>query len=137
MYYKKKMPQSAYQIFKSEIFQDIKTKYFTDYKLKEGEKIISLVTAKCKEEWDALSDFQKEKYIIKSEASKIITGGGEHDNGDENDYDTSANNDLIIVNDNDTTSILPSYEQVAEEKTKTPKKQRKAIPKSVEQWEKI
>lgn len=108
------MPPSAYQLFKTEIFHDIKNKYFTDYELKKGEKIISLVTAKCKQEWEALSEFQKEKYISKSQ---------------------NLNNETQ-TEDN---SNLPSYEQVIEEKTKPPKKQRKAIPKSVREavWKKF
>ena len=39
---------SAYQTFKNEMFKEIKSKYFTDYKIKEGEKIQTLVAQKCK-----------------------------------------------------------------------------------------
>ena len=61
---------SGYQVFKNEIFQTVKTTYFTDYVLKEGENILTLVANKCKEEWQALSELQKKIYIEKASTSK-------------------------------------------------------------------
>ena len=61
---------SAYQIFKNDVFQTVKSTYFNDYTLKNGENILTLVTAKCKEEWANLSNIQKKIYIEKSEKIK-------------------------------------------------------------------
>ena len=57
---------SAYQTFKNEMFKEIKSKYFTDYKIREGEKIQTLVAQKCKEEWESLPENEKELYKCKS-----------------------------------------------------------------------
>lgn len=59
---------SAYQIFKTEIFKTVKETYFSDYKLKPGQQLQSLITDKCKKEWNNLSKIQKQIYINKSDA---------------------------------------------------------------------
>ena len=61
---------SAYQTFKNEMFKEIKSKYFTDYKIKEGEKIQTLVAQKCKEEWESLPEDEKEIYKCKSKEQR-------------------------------------------------------------------
>jgi hypothetical protein len=60
---------TGYQIFKSEISPTIKKTYFTDYTLKENERMITLVTSKCKEEWEHLSVIQKQLYERKADVA--------------------------------------------------------------------
>ena len=107
---------SGYQVFKNEIFQTVKTTYFTDYVLKEGENILTLVANKCKEEWQALSELQKKIYIEKASTSKK-------------------------EKKNDNTEVPPpTYEETLNENTQIKKvKKRKAIPKAVKEsvWKKF
>lgn len=116
---------SGYQIFKNEIFQTVKTTYFTDYNLKEGENILTLVTSKCKDEWQSLSEIQKKIYNDKASSTKKETKQKDE-----------------VVENKDTP---PSYEEsesvpkdLSSKKETKNKKKRKNIPKAVKEsvWKK-
>lgn len=62
---------SAYQTFKKEHFDDVKVKYFTDYELKTGESFNSLVSSKCKDLWESLTDSVKDIYTVLSKVNWV------------------------------------------------------------------
>jgi len=129
---------TGYQLFKKEIFQTVKTMHFNEYKLKEGETILSIVTSKCKEEWLALSDIQMQVYNNKAEKASIKQ---------------NKKKNKKIVKDPQLPQIEtpPSYEQSVKEPIKEPVKEpikepvkviplkassykRKNIPKAVKEF---
>ena len=132
---------SAYQIFKNEIFQTIKTTYFIDYELKDGENVLTLITCKCKEEWNSLSEIQKKLYIEKAESSQQKTKKSKPSKYKE-DSPVSDVREISSAED------PPTYEQsvvkdnIEEDKegasSSNKTKKRKSIPKAVKEsvWKK-
>lgn len=87
---------TGYQIFKTEIYKTIKDKYFSDYKLKEGEHIISLISKKCKEKWLSLNSKEQSAYNHKSKEKKL----GKNDSPPPYEYENKTetiDNDYIDV----------------------------------------
>jgi len=86
---------TGYQCFKATMYKRVKSLYFVDYKLKDGENMASLISKKCKEEWVSLSQIQKsiynekaeEKTNLKKEAPPPYESGDENINVEEIEVD--------------------------------------------------
>lgn len=137
---------TGYQCFKNEIFKSVKDLHFSDYKLKEGDNLVSLVSKKCKEEWGELSEVQKLLYNTKA---KELTNEKEK-KPDESPppYEEKTKNNNGEVNLKEIPklnkeSIKKECDQTKTEVTKPLEptqnsKKRKSIPKAVKEsiWKK-
>jgi 5-methylcytosine-specific restriction endonuclease McrA len=122
---------SAYQIYKKRSFEQVKTNYFSDYKLKDGEVLVSLVSVKCKELWSILDEAEKQPFIDLSENKTESLPTYEESEKEKTEVKNKRKNKTTSSEEN-------SSNELSEESVSKPVNKRKKIPKAVREsvWKK-